>query len=81
MDYRHPIKQIANKYLAVYRDTFPSLNLAGLETAVNMALQAIWEAGHIVHPDNNNTDRVVSVSLGQDEYGRLTMGMVCEACE
>lgn len=54
-DYRHPAKQIANKFIAAYRDMYPvEPNLAALEYAVNAAIGEIRDADYVVLADGMN---------------------------
>ena len=52
MDYRHPIKQIANKWMAQYRDDYPfDPSCYYLNEYVNSAIQEINDSGFSVMAD------------------------------
>jgi len=54
MDYRHPIQQIANKWMAEYRDVhFDAVDLEALTRYVNSAIEEIRERGFSVMADNS----------------------------
>lgn len=68
-DYRHPAKQLANRYLAAYRDKYPTTpNLPALEYTVNKIIEEISELGYTVFADGTRSP-VNSVKLAYKVVG------------
>lgn len=78
MDYRHPIKQIANRWLAEYRDLHPdTVCLEDLNKYVNSAIAEINDSGYRVMADGTQYP-IAAVSMYMANDKRVTVEYVFE---